>query len=82
MLIYNQRITKEVQKFMEFYNYENLIKKGNCIMTLQSLLLNTTDYPPNTEIKIVVNDTEQDIRCLIFDKATTTLYLADATYSN
>ena len=51
-------------------------------MVLETLLLNVTDYPPNTEIKIIVNDTEEDIRCLIYNKEKNIIYLADASYSN
>ena len=51
-------------------------------MNIVTLIQELSTYPPNTEIKIVVNDIEQDIRCLIHNKDHNTLYLADATYSN
>lgn len=51
-------------------------------MNIQTLIQALSNYSPNTEIKIVVNDIEQDIRCLIYNKDNNTLYLADATYEN
>ena len=51
-------------------------------MNIRSLLQNLANYPPNTEIKIIVNDKEEDIRCLIFDKDKDTIFLADASYDN
>ena len=51
-------------------------------MNITTLIQELSTYPPNTEIKIVVNDIEQDIRCLIYNKDFDTLYLADATYEN
>lgn len=50
-------------------------------MNIVTLIQELSTYSPNTEIKIIVNDTEQDIRCLIHNKDLDTLYLADATYS-
>ena len=49
-------------------------------MNIRSLLQNLANYPPDTEIKIIVNDKEEDIRCLIFDKDKATLFLADSSY--
>ena len=51
-------------------------------MNIRSLLQNLADYPTNTEIKIIVNDKEEDIRCLIFNKDKNTIFLADASYDN
>lgn len=50
-------------------------------MTLQTLISYLQEYPPNTEIKIVVNDTEEDARCMIYNKEKGILYLADSDYS-
>ena len=49
---------------------------------LHSLMLNLDGYSHDTKIKIVVDDKEQDIRCIIFDKDKNTIYLADACYDS
>ena len=49
-------------------------------MTIQSLISYLEEYPQDTEIKIVVNDTEKDIRCMIHDKEKGIIYLADGGY--
>lgn len=38
------------------------------------------NYSPKAQVKILVDGKEQDIRCLIFDKETNTLILADSCY--
>ena len=50
-------------------------------MNIQTLINCLENYPPNTEIKIVVNDTEEDARCMIYNKEKGILYLADSSYS-
>lgn len=35
-------------------------------MTIQSLISYLEKYPKDTEIKIIVDDTEEDIRCMIY----------------
>ena len=50
-------------------------------MTLQSLISYLEHYPQDTEIKIIVNDTEEDIRCMIHNKEKGIMYLADSSYS-
>ena len=50
-------------------------------MNIQTLINCLEEYPQNTEIKIVVNDTEEDIRCMIHNKEKGIIYLADSSYS-
>ena len=50
-------------------------------MTLQSLISYLEEYPKDTEIKIIVNDKEEDIRCMIYNKEKGIIYLADSSYS-
>ena len=50
-------------------------------MTLQSLRSYLEEYPQDTEIKIIVDDKEEDIRCMIHDKEKGIIYLADSSYS-
>ena len=50
-------------------------------MTLQSLISYLEEYPQDTEIKIIVDDKEEDIRCMIHDKEKGIIYLADSSYS-
>ena len=50
-------------------------------MTIQSLISYLEEHPQDTEIKIIVNDKEEDIRCMIHDKEKGILYLADSSYS-
>lgn len=49
-------------------------------MTIQTLISYLESYPPNTEIKIVVNDKEEDARCMIYNKEKNIIYLADGGY--
>ena len=51
-------------------------------MTIQSLISYLEKYPQDTEIKIIVNDTEEDIRCMIHDKEKGIIYLADSSYES
>ena len=50
-------------------------------MTLQSLISYLEHHPQDTEIKIIVNDKEEDIRCMIHNKEKGIMYLADSSYS-
>lgn len=50
-------------------------------MNIATLIQELSNYPPNTEIKIIVNDTEEDVRCMIHDKNKGIIYLADSSYS-
>ena len=50
-------------------------------MNIQSLISYLEEYPQDTEIKIIVNDTEEDIRCMIHNKEKGIIYLADSSYS-
>jgi hypothetical protein len=49
-------------------------------MNIQSLISYLEHYPPNTEIKIIVNDTEEEARCMIYNKDKGIIYLADSSY--
>ena len=49
-------------------------------MTLQSLISYLEEYPQDIEIKIIVNDKEEDIRCMIYNKEKGIIYLADGGY--
>lgn len=49
-------------------------------MNIQSLISYLQEYPQDTEIKIIVNDTEEDIRCMIYNKEKGIIYLADSSY--
>ena len=50
-------------------------------MNIKSLISYLEEYPQDTEIKIIVNDTEEDVRCMIHNKEKGTIYLADSSYS-
>ena len=50
-------------------------------MTLQSLISYLEEHPQDTEIKIIVDDKEEDIRCMIYNKEKGIIYLADSSYS-
>lgn len=50
-------------------------------MNIVTLIQQLSTYPPNTEIKMVVNGIEEDIRCMIHDKEKGIIYLADSSYS-
>ena len=50
-------------------------------MTFQSLISYLEHYPKDTEIKIIVDDKEEDIRCMIHNKEKGIIYLADNSYS-
>ena len=50
-------------------------------MNIQTLISYLQEYPPNTEIKIIVNDKEENARCMIYNKEKGTIYLADSSYS-
>ena len=50
-------------------------------MNIQSLISYLEQYPQDTEIKMVVNGIEEDIRCMIHDKEKGIIYLADSSYS-
>ena len=50
-------------------------------MNIQSLISYLEKYPQDTEIKIIVDDKEEDIRCMIYNKEKGTIYLADSSYS-
>lgn len=50
-------------------------------MTIQSLISYLEKYPKDTEIKIIVDDKEEDIRCMIHNKEKGIIYLADSSYS-
>ena len=49
-------------------------------MNIITLIQELSNYPPNTEIKIIVNDKEEDVRCLIHNKEKGIIYLADSGY--
>jgi hypothetical protein len=49
-------------------------------MNIATLFQELSNYPPNTEIKIIVNDKEEDARCMIHNKEKNILYLADSSY--
>lgn len=51
-------------------------------MTIKSLIETLSDYDENTEVKIVVDDKDSDIRCLIYNKDFNTLVLADSSYES
>ena len=50
-------------------------------MNIVTLIQELSNYPPTTEIKIIVNDIEEDARCMIYNKEKGILYLADSSYS-
>lgn len=50
-------------------------------MNIKSLISYLEKYPKDTEIKIIVNDKEEDIRCMIHNKDKGIIYLADSSYS-
>ena len=50
-------------------------------MNIKSLISYLEEYPQDTEIKIIVNDTEEDVRCMIHNKDKGIIYLADSSYS-
>ena len=50
-------------------------------MNIQTLISYLEEYPQDTEIKIIVNDTEEDARCMIYNKEKGIIYLADSSYS-
>lgn len=49
-------------------------------MNIQSLISYLQEYPKDTEIKIIVDDTEEDVRCMIHNKEKGIIYLADSSY--
>lgn len=49
-------------------------------MTIQSLISYLEQYPQDTEIKIIVNDKEENARCMIYNKEKGIIYLADSGY--
>ena len=49
-------------------------------MNIATLIQELSNYPQNIEIKIVVNDTEEYIRCMIYNKEKGIIYLADSGY--
>ena len=50
-------------------------------MNIKSLISCLEKYPQDTEIKIIVNDKEEDIRCMIYNKEKGIMYLVDSSYS-
>lgn len=50
-------------------------------MNIKSLISYLENYPKDTEIKIIVDDKEEDIRCMIHNKEKGIMYLADSGYS-
>ena len=50
-------------------------------MNIQSLISYLEEYPQDTEIKIIVDAKEEDIRCMIHNKEKGVIYLADSSYS-
>ena len=50
-------------------------------MNIQTLISYLQEYPQDTEIKIIVDDKEEDIRSMIHNKEKGIIYLADSSYS-
>ena len=51
-------------------------------MNIVTLIQQLSTYPPNTEIKIIVDDKEEDIRCMIPNKDKGIISLADSSYES
>ena len=57
-------------------------RKETLKMNIETLINCLENYPKDMEIKIIVDDKEEEIRCFIHNKDKGVVYLADSTYSS